>query len=134
MNHRITVVGTGYVGMSLATLLAKKECVTALDIMKWRVDLVNNHKSPIADQEIEESLKNDELHLHATLDPEEAYKDAEFVIVATPTNYDTRKDYFDTSQVESVILGIVLMQPSLSSRRSRSDIRSPSRNAPGFVK
>lgn len=104
MNHRITVVGTGYVGMSLATLLAKKECVTALDIMKWRVDLVNNHKSPIADQEIEESLKNDELHLHATLDPEEAYKDAEFVIVATPTNYDTRKDYFDTSQVESVIL------------------------------
>ena len=104
MNHRITVVGTGYVGMSLATLLAKKECVTALDIMKWRVDLVNNRRSPIADQEIEESLKNDELHLHATLDPEEAYKDAEFVIVATPTNYDTRKDYFDTSQVESVIL------------------------------
>ncbi|MCL1877402.1 MAG: 3-hydroxyacyl-CoA dehydrogenase NAD-binding domain-containing protein, partial [Defluviitaleaceae bacterium] len=99
---KITVVGTGYVGMSMAVLLARHHDVTAMDISEERVNLVNSKKSPIADPEIEKHLTNP-LNLKATTDPQEAYPGAEYVIVATPTNYDPKRNYFDTSTVEAVI-------------------------------
>lgn len=101
--YRIAVAGTGYVGLSMAVLLAQKNTVKALDIIPEKVDMINNRKSPIQDKEIEEYLAEKELDLKATCDPQEAYGDAEFVIVATPTNYDPKKNYFDTSAVEAVI-------------------------------
>ena len=103
MNRKIAVAGTGYVGLSIATLLAQHNHVVAVDVIPEKVDLINNKKSPIVDPEIEDFLANKELDLVATLDGESAYKDAEFVIIATPTNYDSSKDYFDTSAVEAVI-------------------------------
>lgn len=102
-SHKIAVAGTGYVGMSLATLLAQHNEVTAVDVIPEKVELVNKRISPIQDEYIEKYLKEKELHLKATLDGAAAYHDAEFIIVAAPTNYDSEKNYFDTSKVEEVI-------------------------------
>ena len=101
--YRIAIAGTGYVGMSMATLLSVHNDVTAVDIVKEKVDMINRGLSPIADKEIEEFLASGELSLKATLDAKEAYKDADFVVIAAPTNYDPQKNYFDTSAVEAVI-------------------------------
>ena len=103
MDRKIAVAGTGYVGLSLAVLLAQHNKVTAVDIVPDKVELINNKKSPIQDDYIEKYLSEKELDLTATLDAEEAYKNAEFVIIAAPTNYDSKKNYFDTSAVETVI-------------------------------
>lgn len=103
----ITVAGTGYVGLSLAVLLAQKHEVTALDIVPEKVDLINNKKSPISDNEIEKFLAEKELNLKATVDADIAFKDAEFVIIATPTNYDSETNEFDTSSVEAVIAEVI---------------------------
>ena len=100
---KISVAGTGYVGLSIATLLAQHNDVTAVDIVPERVELINNKKSPIQDDYIEEYLANKSLQLKATLDWENGYKDAEYVVIATPTNYDSQKNFFDTSAVETVI-------------------------------
>lgn len=104
---KIAVAGTGYVGLSLAVLLSLKNEVIALDIIKDKVDKINNRISPIVDDEIEKYLKNQSLNLKATIDYKEAYKDRDFIIVATPTNYDPNKNYFDTSSVETVIENIM---------------------------
>lgn len=103
MKKNIAVAGTGYVGLSLAVLLAQRNCVTAVDIIPEKVEMINNKKSPIQDDYIEKYLAEKELNLIATLDGESAYKDAEFIIIAAPTNYDPKRNYFDTSAVESVI-------------------------------
>ena len=103
MNRKIAVAGTGYVGLSLAVLLAQHNKVTAVDIIPEKVELINNKKSPIQDDYIEKYLVKKELDLTATLDAEEAYKNAEYVIIAAPTNYDSKKNNFDTSAVETVI-------------------------------
>ena len=100
---KIAVAGTGYVGLSMATLLAQHNEVVAVDIVPEKVDLINNKKSPIVDSEIEDFLANKDLNLLATTDGREAYRTADFVIIATPTNYDTEKNFFDTSAVEAVI-------------------------------
>ena len=102
-NIKIAVAGTGYVGLSIATLLAQHNKVTAVDIIPEKVELINARKSPIQDNEIEEFLATKELDLTATLDGERAYSEADFVVIAAPTNYDSTKNYFDTSAVESVI-------------------------------
>ena len=101
--YNIAVAGTGYVGLSIATLLAQHNHVTAVDIVPEKVDLINNRKSPIQDEYIEKYLAEKELDLTATLDGEAAYKNADFVVIAAPTNYDSKKNYFDTSAVEAVI-------------------------------
>lgn len=101
--YNIAVAGTGYVGLSIATLLAQHNHVTAVDIVPEKVDLINNRKSPIQDEYIEKYLAEKELDLTATLDGETAYKNADFVVIAAPTNYDSKKNYFDTSAVEAVI-------------------------------
>lgn len=100
---KIAVAGTGYVGLSLSVLLAQHNKVLAVDIVKEKVDLINEKKSPIVDKEIEEYLELHDLDLLATTDAQAAYSDADFVVIATPTNYDPQKDYFDTSSVENVI-------------------------------
>lgn len=100
---KIAVAGTGYVGLSIAVLLAQHHKVTAVDIVPEKVDLINSRRSPIQDEYIEKYLKRDELNLTATLDAEEAYSDADFVVIAAPTNYDSKKNFFDTSAVEAVI-------------------------------
>ena len=109
---KITVVGTGYVGLSNAILLAQHNEVIALDLIQEKVDLINNKKSPIVDPEIEEYLATKELNLIATTDKELAFKDAEFVVVATPTNYDPEANYFNTSSVESVIADVLTIAPT----------------------
>lgn len=108
----ITVIGTGYVGLSNAVLLAQHNKVMALDIIPEKVEMINAGKSPIVDKELEEYLAEKSLHLRATLDPEEALKDAEFVIISTPTNYDPKKNYFDTSSVEDAIEKVLRYAPS----------------------
>ena len=108
---KISVAGTGYVGMSIATLLAQHNEVTAVDVVPERVDMVNHKKSPIQDDYIEEYLATKPLHLKATLDQEAGYKDAEFVVIAAPTNYDTQKNFFDTSAVEAVIDAVLKVNP-----------------------
>lgn len=107
----ISVAGTGYVGLSIATLLAQHNHVTAVDIVPERVDMVNNKKSPIQDDYIEDYLANKPLDLHATLDAEAGYRDAEFVVIAAPTNYDSQKNFFDTSAVEDVIQKVLQVNP-----------------------
>ena len=108
---KISVAGTGYVGMSIATLLAQHNEVTAVDVVPERVDMVNNRKSPIQDDYIEEYLATKPLNLKATLDQEAGYRDAEFVVIAAPTNYDTQKNFFDTSAVEAVIDAVLKVNP-----------------------
>ena len=104
---KITIAGTGYVGLSMAVLLAQDNEVAALDIVKEKVDMINDRKSPISDKEIEEFLSEKKLNLKATTDAQEAYKGAEFVVISTPTNYDPEKNYFDTSTVEKVISDVL---------------------------
>lgn len=111
MNRKIAVAGTGYVGLSLAVLLAQHNHVTAVDIIPEKVELINNKKSPIQDDYIEKYLAEKELDLTATLDGETAYKDAEFVIIAAPTNYDSKRNFFDTSAVEAVIELVMKVNP-----------------------
>ena len=112
MNKKITVAGTGYVGLSIATLLAQHNHVVAVDIIPEKVEMINNRKSPIQDEYIEKYLTEKELDLTATLDGEAAYKDAEFVVIAAPTNYDSKKNYFDTSAVEAVIKLVMEVNPN----------------------
>ena len=109
---KITVAGTGYIGLSKAVLLAQHNEVTALDIIEEKVDLINNKKSPIVDPEIEDFLQTKDLHLTATTDVEKAFKNAEYVIISTPTNYDPEQDYFDTSSVETVIGNVLKYNPN----------------------
>ena len=109
---KIAVAGTGYVGLSLATLLAQHNEVKAVDIIPEKVELINNKKSPIQDDYIEKYLAEKDLNLFATLDAELAYKDAEFVIIAAPTNYDSKKNFFDTSAVEAVIKLVMQYNPN----------------------
>ncbi|MDG4509093.1 nucleotide sugar dehydrogenase [Streptococcus suis] len=108
---KIAVAGTGYVGLSIAVLLAQHHQVTAVDIIQEKVDLINDRKSPIQDEYIEKYLAEKDLNLVATLDAEKAYKDAEIVVIAAPTNYDSAKNYFDTSHVEEVIQTVLSVNP-----------------------
>ena len=108
---KITIAGTGYVGLSNAILLAQHNEVIALDIIKEKVDMINNKKSPIADPEIEEYLATKDLNLTATTDNFKAFKDAEYVIISTPTNYDPEKNYFNTRTVEAVIANVLSINP-----------------------
>lgn len=109
---KIAVAGTGYVGLSNAILLSQHNEVKAVDIIPEKVEMINAKKSPIIDKEIEEYLANKPLHLVATTDGDSAYKDADFVIISTPTNYDPKKNYFDTSSVESVIEQVMRVNPN----------------------
>ena len=106
---KIAVAGTGYVGLSIATLLSQKNEVVALDIIPEKVDMINNRISPIKDEYIEEFFETKELNLKATLDYKEAFIDAEYIIISTPTNYDDEKNFFDTSSVEDIIEKVVGM-------------------------
>lgn len=108
---KIAVAGTGYVGLSIATLLAQHNEVKAVDIIEEKVKLINEKKSPIQDDYIEEYLANKPLNLVATMDAEQAYKDVQFVVIATPTNYDSKKNFFDTSAVEAVIKLVIKYNP-----------------------
>ena len=110
-NLKIAVAGTGYVGLSLAVLLAQHHQVTAVDIVPEKVELINSKKSPIQDEYIEKYLAEKELNLTATLDAKEAYSDADFVVIAAPTNYDSKKNFFDTSAVEAVIKLVIEYNP-----------------------
>lgn len=112
MNKNIAVAGTGYVGLSLAVLLAQNNHVTAVDIIPEKVELINKKKSPIQDDYIEKYLAEKELDLTATTDGAAAYRDAEYVIIAAPTNYDSKKNFFDTSAVESVIELVMKTNPN----------------------
>lgn len=109
---KITIAGTGYVGLSNAVLLSQHNEVIAYDIIQEKVDLINNKKSPIQDNEIEEFLATKDLNLTATTDPEFAFKDAEYVVISTPTNYDPERNYFDTSSVEKVIDNVLSINPN----------------------
>ena len=111
LNYTIAVAGTGYVGLSIATLLAQRNKVYAVDIIPEKVELINKRRSPIQDEYIEKYLAEKELDLTATLDAEEAYKNADFVVIAAPTNYDSKKNYFDTSAVEAVISLVMQYNP-----------------------
>ncbi len=108
---KIAIVGTGYVGLSNAVLLAQRNTVTAVDILPAKVDMINRRQSPIADAELEDYLQNRPLNLTATLDGKAAYRDADFVIISTPTNYDSEKNFFDTSSVENVIAQVIEVNP-----------------------
>ena len=127
---KIAVAGTGYVGLSIATLLAQHNEVMAVDIVPEKVDLINNRRSPIQDEYIEKYLAEKELNLTATLDAEAAYKNAEYVVIAAPTNYDSQRNYFDTSAVENVIETVLLARNTTVttsfSRRSSSANRKRS--------
>ena len=108
---KIAVAGTGYVGLSIATLLSQHREVMAVDIIPEKVNLINHRKSPIQDEYIEKYLAEKDLNLVATLDAEAAYKDADFVVIAAPTNYDSKKNFFDTSAVEAVIKLVIQYNP-----------------------
>ena len=108
---KIAVAGTGYVGLSMATLMAQNHSVTAVDIVPERVEMINRRESPIQDEYIEKFFAEKQLQLGATLDPVQAYRDAEFVVIAAPTNYDPQKNFFDTSAVESVIQKVLEVNP-----------------------
>ena len=109
--HRIAVAGTGYVGLSMAVLLSQQNHVVAVDVVQSKVDKINRHESPIVDKEIQEFLSTKTLDLSATTDGDSAYRDAEFVIISTPTNYDEKLNFFDTSSVESVIRQVIAVNP-----------------------
>lgn len=108
---KIAVAGTGYVGLSIATLLAQHNEVMAVDIIEEKVNLINQHKTPIQDEYIEKYLREKDLNLVATTEAEAAYRDAEFVVIATQTNYDSKKNFFDTSAVEAVIRLVMQVNP-----------------------
>ena len=110
--HKIAVAGTGYVGLSIATILSQHHKVYAIDIVPEKVELINNKKSPIRDEYIEKYLAEKDLDLTATLDAKEAYSNADFVVIAAPTNYDSKKNFFDTSAVEAVIKLVMEYNPS----------------------
>ena len=110
--NKIAIAGTGYVGLSIATLLAQHHKVMAVDIIEEKVNMINQRKSPIQDKEIEDFFNNKELDLIATLDAKKAYKDAEFVVIAAPTNYDSKRNFFDTSAVENVIELVLEVNPN----------------------
>ena len=110
--YKVAVAGTGYVGLSIATLLSQHNHVTAVDIIPEKVDLINKRRSPIQDEYIEKYLAEKDLDLTATLDGESAYRDADFVVIAAPTNYDSKKNYFDTSAVEAVIELVLKVNPN----------------------
>ena len=107
---KIAVAGTGYVGLSIATLLSQKHEVVALDIIPEKVKMINKRQSPLRDKEIEEFFANKELNLKATLDYKEAFKDAKFIVISTPTNYDDEMNFFDTSTVEDIIQKVIDMK------------------------
>lgn len=109
--YNIAIAGTGYVGMSIATLLAQHNCVTAVDIIREKVDMINRRQSPIQDEYIEKYLAEKELNLSATLDGADAYRNADFVVIAAPTNYDPVKNYFDTHCIEDVIDLVLSVNP-----------------------
>ena len=109
---KIAIAGLGYVGLANAILLAQNHHVMAVDVVKEKVDMINNRKSPLVDAEIEDYLANRELHMIATTDGESAYRDADYIIVSTPTNYDPVKNYFDTSSVESVVDQVLQINPT----------------------
>ena len=136
MNRKIAVAGTGYVGLSLAVLLAQNNQVTAVDIIPEKVELINHRKSPIQDDYIEKYLAEKELDLRATTDGAIAYKDAEFVIIAAPTNYDSKKNFFDTSAVESVIELVMKVNPeaimAIKSQSEKNIIQIKSYSARSF--
>ena len=106
---KIAVAGTGYVGLSIATLLSQKNEVVALDVIPEKVEMINKRISPIRDEKIEEYFRNKELNLKATLDYKEAFEGAEFIVISTPTNYDDEKNFFDTSSVEDIIEKVISM-------------------------
>ena len=108
---KIAVAGTGYVGLSMATLMAQNHSVAAVDIVPERVEMINRRESPIQDEYIEKFFAEKELQLTATLDAAQAYRDAEFVVIAAPTNYDPQKNFFDTTAVESVIQQVLEVNP-----------------------
>lgn len=108
---KIAIAGTGYVGLSNAVLLAQHNCVVALDIIKEKVDKINKKECPIADKELRDYLKNKNLDLRATLDEQEAFKGADFIVISTPTNYDPKLNYFDTSSVETIIESVIEIAP-----------------------
>ena len=108
---KIAVAGTGYVGLSIATLLAQHNEVVAVDVIPEKVDLINQKKSPIQDEYIEKYLAEKKLNLYATLDGKEAYRDAEFIVIAAPTNYDPQKNFFDTHHIEDVIDLVLSVNP-----------------------
>ena len=108
---KVAVAGTGYVGLSIATLLSQHHKVTAVDVIPEKVEKINNRISPIQDEYIEKYLAEKQLDLTATLDGAEAYKDADFVVIAAPTNYDSKKNFFDTSHVEEVIELVMKVNP-----------------------
>ncbi len=108
---KIVIAGVGYVGLSMATLLSQNNSVVAVDIVKEKVDMINNRKSPIQDEYIERFFAKKKLNLTATLETDDVYKDADFVVIATPTNYDTEKNFFDTSAVESIIEKVLDVNP-----------------------
>ena len=109
---KITVFGAGYVGLANAVLLAQHNDVTAVDLVREKVDLINARRSPLADREIQEYLTGKPLRLTATTDGEAAYREADYVIISTPTNYDPEKNYFDTSSVEAVIRQVMAVNPT----------------------
>ena len=111
---KIAVAGTGYVGLSIATLLSQHHEVVAVDIIPEKIDLINHKKSPIQDEYIEKYLTEKDLNLTATLDAEAAYKNADFVVIAAPTNYDSKKNFFDTSAVEAVIKLVIEYKKTIS--------------------
>jgi len=111
--YKIAIAGTGYVGLSNAILLSQHNQVTAVDLIQEKVDMINSRKSPLVDREISEYLENKALNLTATTDGDSAYKDADFVIISTPTNYDPVKNYFDTSSIESVIRQVMRVNPTV---------------------